>query len=44
MKKLKTFNIEERYYEELKKIAKENKRSASNMLEVLIDLYRTKKI
>ena len=44
MKKLKTFNIEEKYYEELKRIAKANKRSASNMIEILIDLYKAKKI
>lgn len=44
MKKLRTFNIDEKYYEELKKIAKEQKRSASNMIEILIDLYKEKKI
>ena len=39
MKKLCTYNIELEYIEKLKKIAKENKRSASNMIEVLIDMY-----
>ena len=44
MKRLRTFNIDDKYYEEIKKIAKEQKRSASNMLEILIDLYKAKKI
>lgn len=39
MKKLCTYNLDVKYIEKLKKIAKENKRSASNMIEVLIDMY-----
>ena len=43
MKKIRSFNIEEKYHERLKKIAKANKRSASGMIEVLIEMYEKMK-
>ena len=44
LRKVKSISITEKGWEELKKIAKANKRSTGNMIEVLIELYKSKKI
>lgn len=39
MKKIRAINIDDKYWEILNKIAKENNRSMSNMIEILIEEY-----
>lgn len=44
LRPVKSISITEKGWAELKKIAKENKRSTGNMVEVLVELYKAKKI
>ena len=44
LRPVKSISITEKGWQELKRIAKANKRSTGNMVEVLIELYKKKEI
>lgn len=44
IRKVRSISMPEKSWQELKQISKDNKRSVGTMVEVLVELYKAKKI